>query len=107
MMKMRRFLSLMLASCSLVFLLATGCATAPPDGTIYAPEGPPAMQTEVVGVAPETGMVWVGGYWNWAAPNYVWVPGTWQRPPRERAVWVAPEWRHHSNGWWRVDGHWR
>ena len=65
------------------------------------------MQTEVVGVAPGPGSVWIGGYWNWAAPNYIWVPGTWQTPPHEHAVWVAPEWRHESRGWWRVDGHWR
>jgi hypothetical protein len=103
-----RWISLIALSAAVVFLSTTGCvATAPPDGTVYATEAPPAMQVEAAGVAPDAGSVWVGGYYNWAAPSYVWVPGTWQHPPREHAVWVAPEWRHHSKGWWRVDGHWR
>ena len=99
--------SLLAVACGLLFALSSGCDTAPPDGTVYVPEGPPAMRAEAAGVAPDPGAVWVGGYWNWTEPNYVWVPGVWHHPPPEHAVWVAPEWRHHSRGWWRVDGHWR
>ena len=99
--------SLLVAACGLVFLLSAGCASAPPDGTMFVANGPPPLRAEAAGVAPDPNSVWVGGYWNWAEPNYVWVPGVWQPAPRPHAVWVAPEWRHHSKGWWRVDGHWR
>ena len=90
------------------------------QAVIVAPLAPPPPRVEVM-PAPRAGYawdpghwrwaegryVWVGGHWNWAEPNYVWVPGVWQRPLRAHSVWVAPEWRHHSLGWWRVAGHWR
>jgi hypothetical protein len=93
------------AACSL--LLGAGCASAPPPGTVYVANAPPAMRAEVAGVAPDADSVWVGGYWNWVGPDYVWVPGVWQRPPRAHAVWVAPVWKRHERGWYRIDGHWR
>ncbi len=106
-MNTRQSIPLLLAACGLLCLLSAGCASAPPDGTVFVQEAPPPLRAEVAGVAPDAGSVWVGGYWNWVEPNYVWVPGVWQRPEHAHAVWVAPEWRHHSRGWWRVDGHWR
>jgi hypothetical protein len=103
-----RSVSLLLVFSCLAVLSAASCvSTEPPPGTAFVQDAPPAMQVETYGVAPDADSVWVGGYWNWTAPNYVWVPGTWQHRPRPNAVWVAPEWRHHRNGWWRVDGHWR
>jgi hypothetical protein len=41
---------------------------------------PPPPQSEVVGVAPYTGAVWVGGHWAWRPRfgRYVWVPGHWR-----------------------------
>jgi hypothetical protein len=106
-MRTSRWISAMAASAGFALLLTMGCASAPPAGTVYVADAPPALQVETVGVAPFADAVWVGGYWNWVSPNYVWVPGAWQRPPRAKAVWVAPVWRHHGRGWYRVDGHWR
>ena len=98
---------LLAASFGLAFLLTSGCASAPPDGTAFVQEPPPPLRAEAAGVAPSADAVWVGGHWNWVEPNYIWVPGVWHHPPREHSVWVAPEWKHDDRGWWRVDGHWR
>ncbi|MBV9505487.1 MAG: YXWGXW repeat-containing protein [Acidobacteriia bacterium] len=92
-----------------VFVLAgavfTGCAGGYSYG--YVSYAPPAPQYGVVGVAPGPGFVWTEGYWGWQGGRYAWVPGRWARPPRARAAWVAPEWRHEGRGWRFHQGHWR
>jgi hypothetical protein len=51
---------------------------------------PLPVRVGVVGVAPGSGYVWVGGYQRWNGSGYVWVAGHWVRPPRAGVVWVSP-----------------
>jgi hypothetical protein len=67
---------------------------------------PPPRAVGFVGVAPGPGYVWVDGYWNWRN-NWVWVPGSWVRPPRHRAVWVPGYWSQHGRNYRFHQGHWR
>jgi hypothetical protein len=90
-----------------VLAATLACASAPPPGVVYVDSAPPAVRVEAAIASPGPGYVWVPGYWNWSGSAYLWAPGIWQLPPRPHARWIAPEWRHTSRGWYRVDGHWR
>jgi hypothetical protein len=92
---------------SAAFLLAATAACAAPSGRVYVRVGPPAPIVEARVVAPGPGYVWVPGYHVWNGSAYVWTPGAWVRPPRPRAVWVAPHWVRERRGWYFVEGHWR
>jgi hypothetical protein len=83
--------------------MLTACA----GGSYYVRTGPPAPRYAVIGSAPGPGYVWTNGYWDWRGRNWVWVDGRWLRPPRARAVWVGPEWRHEGNRWRFRRGYWR
>jgi hypothetical protein len=76
-------------------------------GAYYARYAPPPPRYAVVGVAPGSGYVWTSGWWDWRGRNWVWVEGRWLRPPRTRAVWVAPEWRHEGGRYRFHRGYWR
>jgi hypothetical protein len=76
-------------------------------GAYYVRTGPPAPRYEVVGVAPGPGFIWTNGYWDWRGGSWLWVGGRWMRPPRARAVWVGPEWRHERGNWTFHRGYWR
>jgi hypothetical protein len=94
--------------CLHLFVLATlsftGCAV---RGTYYSSSPPPPYRVEVRGLAPRGGMVWVDGYWGWQNRNYVWVPGRWANPPRNRSVWVAPRWELRGGRYRFNNGRWR
>lgn len=84
----------------------TGCA-----GRAYVayggpPPPPPPMASGYVGRAPGPGYVWVDGYYDWRG-RYVWVPGSWMRPPRPRAVWVPGRFEHRGRRHEWVRGYWR
>jgi hypothetical protein len=68
---------------------------------------PPPVHVGVIGRAPGPGYVWVEGYHRWNGSRYMWVEGHWVRPPRRAAVWVAPAWVRHGNGWVFHEGYWR
>ncbi len=85
----------------------TACPPVPPDGVVYASEGPPPMRTEVAIAAPGPDFVWVPGYWNWGGSAYVWTAGAWSHPPHVHARWVAPSWHHNGHGWYSTRGEWR
>jgi hypothetical protein len=68
---------------------------------------PPALRIEHRPARPGPNYVWVGGYHRWDNNAYVWEPGTWQVPPREHAVWVAPRWDHRGDGYVFVAGYWK
>jgi hypothetical protein len=75
---------------------------------VYAPEPAPPPQAEVVvGVAPSSEHVWVGGYWTRHKDSWFWVRGRWAARPRPGAVWVDGRWDHHPRGYAWVGGHWR
>ncbi len=89
----------------LVGSLLAGCG--PGYGAYYAQYGPPPPRYAVVGVAPGPGFVWTSGYWDLRGSNWAWVEGRWMRPPRPRAVWVAPEWRQGRPRVALPPGRWR
>ena len=66
---------------------------------------PPPPRVTVVPAMPESGFVWVEGYWYPAGRHYKWHEGYWTRPPYEGARWVAP--RHDGErfyaGYWEGD----
>jgi hypothetical protein len=88
-------------------LTLPACASAAPGTRVYVRVGPPRAVVEARVVAPGPGYVWLPGFHTWNGAAYVWTPGRWARPPRARARWVAPRWRHDRHGWYLVEGHWR
>ena len=76
-------------------------------GAYFVQYGPPPPRYAVVGVTPGPGYVWTSGWWDWRGNNWAWVEGRWVRPPRARAVWVVPEWRHEGRGYRFHRGYWR
>ena len=95
---------LLTAAFVLTSAIFTACAA---GGGYYVRVGPPPARYGVLGVAPGPGYVWTDGYWDWRGNNWFWVGGRWTRPPRARAVWVAPEWRREGRGWRMHRGYWR
>jgi hypothetical protein len=88
-------------------LIESACAA--PGGRLYvvvAPPPPPVV-VEARLVAPGQGYSWVAGHHRWDGRAYLWMPGTWVRSPRPRAVWVPAQWVRERRGWYFVEGHWR
>jgi hypothetical protein len=70
-------------------------------------EAPPAIIVERRPPPPGQGHLWIDGYWVWNSRQYVWEPGHWAVPPHERAVWVAPRYERHEQGYRYMPGRWR
>ena len=100
---MRTF-SRLTAMALLMGLLAVPAAEARTH--IYVRIGPPAPIVEQRIVAPAPDYVWQPGYHRWASNSYVWVPGTWARPPYRRAHWVEGHWVHTRHGYYWEQGYW-
>lgn len=66
---------------------------------------PPAPRVEVVGVAPDPGYVWTGGYWNWVGGRHEWVAGRWVAG-KPGYHWVVHTWVRAGDGWRMHPGHW-
>jgi len=78
----------------------------PASVTTIAPEAPPPLREEVIGIAPSPLYVWVPEYWAWH-DRWVWVEGRWELPPHRGAAWIPGGWDRHAHAWvWRP-GHWR
>ncbi|HKC25682.1 MAG TPA: hypothetical protein VKF32_13110 [Thermoanaerobaculia bacterium] len=87
---------------------ALGSSPASARVRVYVNVAPPAPIVEVHPAAPGPRHIWIDGYHAWNGTAYVWTPGRWDLPPRERARWVPGHWRHHGrHGWYWVEGHWR
>jgi hypothetical protein len=87
----------------IVSTLMTACA----GGAAVVVEGPPPPRYGAIGVAPGPGFVWADGFWDLRGSRWEWAPGHWVHPPRARAVWVGPEWRHEGGHWRFHRGYWR
>jgi WXXGXW repeat (2 copies) len=85
-----------------MFLASCGAGVA-----YYAPGPPPPVRVETFGVAPGPGFVWINGYWGYRGSAHVWIPGRWERPPRQGRVWVEGAWERHGNRWAYRRGYWR
>ncbi|HEY2797646.1 MAG TPA: hypothetical protein VGK26_07135 [Thermoanaerobaculia bacterium] len=88
-------------------MLTAACPPGPPPGVVYVKARPPVPVSEVVVASPGPDYVWVPGYHRWDGATYVWVKGTWQRPPHAHAKWAAGHWVEHRNGWYWVEGRWK
>ncbi len=87
--------------------------------TVYVAEPQPQPQYVIVREAPPPVIVdrrpsrpsrehiWIDGYWDWNGRQYVRHPGQWARPPRAHAVWVAPRYEKHKQGYRYTRGQWR
>lgn len=70
-------------------------------------QAPPAVVEEVIPPSPGRSHVWTSGYWVSNNGRWMWQPGQWVLPPRERAVWVPGQWVDHRGDWQWVPGQWR
>jgi hypothetical protein len=102
-----RFVLALLGVSSLALVLNTGCVATPPPGTVYVSAAPPAAVVEIQGIAPGPEFFWIPGFHRWDGGRHVWVSGHWERRPHATAVWEPGVWRHHSRGWYWIDGRWR
>jgi hypothetical protein len=70
-------------------------------------EPPPAPIIELPPPQPDEAVVWIPGYWDWSGADdtYIWVTGTWRRPPQGH-IWIPGYWTHISEGWVRIHGIW-
>ena len=79
-----------------------------PEAEVVVEEAPPPPREEViVGVAPSTDYVWVGGYWSWHNSHWYWVNGRWAPRPRPGVKWVPGRWEPRGRGHVWVGGSWR
>jgi hypothetical protein len=69
-------------------------------------EAPPPVVVEQRPPQPSGLYVWIDGYWNWNG-RYVWERGHWAHPPHDHAVWVAPRYERHEQGYRYAPGHWK
>jgi hypothetical protein len=86
----------------------SGCVVVPDQGHYVGGVvmvAPPAPRVEVIGVAPNPGYVWIGGYWNWVGGRHVWVPGRWDRG-RPGYHWESHAWVREGDGWRMRPGRW-
>src|SRR5271170_6419350 len=72
----------------------------------YARVPPPPMQVEVRPATPGPGFVWIGGYWAYDGGHHIWHAGSWEKPPRAKAHYVAPRWDRKGNQYAFREGHW-
>jgi len=116
--------ALALGALGAVLSLTSGCVVAvrpayappppPPTAEVYTSpaevvvtQEPPAPYTEVIGVAPAPGYVWVGGYWHWYGSRWVWYRGHYARPPHGGAVWIGPRYVYRGGSRIYIRGYWR
>jgi len=88
-------------------VVVAGMALSASAAEIVIRTAPPRPLVEHRVAAPGPGYVWVGGYHRLDGRAYVWEPGSWVRPARPHAVWVAPRYMHRGGGYVFVEGHWR
>jgi WXXGXW repeat (2 copies) len=107
-MNQRRSIFAASALAAVLAVALSGCVVVPDQGHYVGGVvlvAPPAPRVEVVGVAPNPGYVWIGGYWNWVGGRHVWVPGRWDRG-RPGYHWEAHTWVREGDGWRMRPGRW-
>jgi len=113
--------TLMWVSGGVVLVVLVGCTLfvrdRPPRETVYVEqpqpeyvivrEAPPAIIVERRPPPPGQEHIWIDGYWHWNGRQYVWVPGHWAVPPHGGAIWIAPRYERHEQGYRYMPGQWR
>lgn len=95
------------AGLGMAFLAACGPGYGP-AGVELAVRQPPPLRREVIVVSPGPSYIWVPGHNAWQGGDYVWISGSWQRPPEPRfRRWQAGHWAQVRGGWYWVEGRWR
>jgi hypothetical protein len=67
---------------------------------------PPPLPVYVQPACPESGYLWVPGYWAWDDGAYYWVPGTWVLPPRVGFLWTPGYWGWDDGAYLWHAGYW-
>jgi hypothetical protein len=62
----------------------------PGHARVYIDLAPPPLRFEAYVAPPGVGFVWTPGYYGYRGGSYVWVGGSWLRPPREGLGWIEP-----------------
>jgi hypothetical protein len=88
--------------------LGTGCVVRAdgPAGEIEVAGAPPPPMEESITIAPEPGVIWVGGAWIWSGGGWHWERGRWARPPYGGAHWLAPHYEFRNGHHVFVRGRW-
>lgn len=68
---------------------------------------PPKPIFEDIPFQLETYSVWIHGYWAWNEQknDYIWITGTWRKPPPEHH-WIHGFWKKFEQGWVWISGFW-
>lgn len=78
-----------------------------PPAPILVREAPPRpiiVEHERRIATPGPDYIWVEGHNSWRDGRWVWVGGTWARPPQRDAIYVEGRWDERSRNW--VESHW-
>ena len=81
-----------------------GLRLGPPPPIVVREAPPRPVIVERQYAAPGEGYVWVAGHNTWRDGRWVWVGGTWARPPQPGAMYVEGRWDEHSRNW--TESHW-
>lgn len=93
--------------------LLGGCADGPPAAptqtaaTGFYPPLPAVPAQAARPPAPSPGLVWLPAAYEWNGGSYDLVPGRWEAPVREDALWQPGHWAPGRDGRYAwVKGHW-
>jgi hypothetical protein len=66
----------------------------------------PPPQQEVITTAPSPQYVWVPGQWDRTPDKWSWSTGKWVQPPFGNAYWVPGYWKHNGGQYVWHPAHW-
>jgi hypothetical protein len=67
---------------------------------------PPVLPVYEQPPCPESGWMWIPGYWAYGDDGYYWVPGTWVPAPYEGALWTPGYWGWSDGFYVWYPGYW-
>jgi hypothetical protein len=88
-------------------LFAFSPAHAQVDVDVSVDVEPPPLPVYDQPPIPDTGYLWVPGYWAWDDnTGYYWVPGTWVLPPEPELLWTPGYWGWDDGNYIFHAGYW-
>ena len=98
------FVLLLLAA---VMLAAPIASPAQTSVSVSVTFGPPALPVYVQPPCPDSGFIWVPGYWAWDPDyGYYWVPGVWVPAPFVGMLWTPGYWAWNNGVFIWYEGYW-